>query len=239
MLQDGVVRTEPIHCSVNNGSLHVMPQLDLNTNRLQLATGSRVENLDITPELCREWLGYVTPMLADSANVSGQFSARVHRFDYDLENANGSTVQSILSVHDATASPGSSLTSLLQALDVLYKGRTLVRDIRMPQQEIAFELRDGFVRHDRAEFDLSGYRLKTTGAVGLNRQLQVTMDIPMEKTNVAGGNTARSIQVPVRGTIDSPMIDVSALIRNAAGNTIQDKIDNEVDRQLRKLFDRL
>ena len=237
-LQDGMLRTEPIHCAINNGQLHVMPQLDLNTNRLQLATGSRVENLEITPELCREWLGFVAPMLADSANVSGLFSARVHRFDYDLNNSRNSTVQSILNIHSATASPGQSLTSLLQALDVLYKGRTLVRDIRMPQQEIAFEMRDGFIHHNNAEFELSDYRLRSSGAVGLDRQLQLTMDIPLQKSN-STGRTPRSIQVPVRGTIDRPAIDASSLIQNAAGNTIQNKIDNEVDRQLRKLFDRL
>ena len=51
--------------------MNIMPQYDLANSRLQLGTGSRVQNLKVTPELCREWLGYVAPMLADTAQVDG------------------------------------------------------------------------------------------------------------------------------------------------------------------------
>jgi hypothetical protein len=131
------------------------------------------------------------------------------------------------------------LLSVLQAIDMLHKGNSLVRNISMPAQDIAFELRNGFIQHDNAAFDLSGYRLRTSGAVSLDRRLQLTMDIPLEKTATADSRPpARSVQVPVSGSIDQPQIDLSSLLQNLGTQKLQDKLDNELDRQLKKLFDR-
>ena len=58
----------------------------------ELGAGSRVENVNVTPELCREWLGFVAPMLADAADVNGQLSMRVERFLWDLNAPQNSDV---------------------------------------------------------------------------------------------------------------------------------------------------
>lgn len=69
-----------------------MPQYDLASSRMQLGTGSRVQNMRITPELCRTWLGFVAPMLADTAEVNGEVSARVERFLWDFNVPENSDV---------------------------------------------------------------------------------------------------------------------------------------------------
>lgn len=86
-----------------------MAEYDIATSRLKLGSGSRVENVQLTPELCRHWLGYVTPLMADAANVDGKLSIRMERFFWDLNAPQNSDVAGLLTIHQATATPGSSL----------------------------------------------------------------------------------------------------------------------------------
>ncbi len=104
-LDKGVLRTQPIQCSVNTGSMSIMPQIDLTSGRIQMGTGSRIENVDLTPELCRDWLAYLAPMFADAAEVEGKFSARVNEFDYHSATPEQSLITGTLTVHNAQANP--------------------------------------------------------------------------------------------------------------------------------------
>ncbi len=241
-LADGIVRTEPVQCSVNSGTLSVMPQYDIQAERLQFGTGSRVENVDLTQEVCREWLAYLVPLMADATHVQGTVSARIEHFDYQFLNPERSTINGLVTIHKAQADPGNSLTQLLGVFDLIRRAEnsdrsSVVRSITMPEQQIPVELRQGYVLHQGLTLELAGYRTRTSGAVGLNRALQLTVDIPLEKT--VEGTTARSLQVPIRGTIDSPQPDTSALLKNLGTQKIEQKINNQLDRQLNKLFDKL
>ncbi len=242
-LENGQLRTEPIHCSVSTGEAHVMPVYDLNTSRLLLATGSRVEKIDLTPEIAREWLGYVTPLLSDAAVVKGSFSARVHQFVYDMNQPAASTIQAILTVHQAAASPGSSLAALLQAVELLQPDKSLVRDITMPAQDIAFELRNGMIIHDNAMLELAGYQLRSSGGVGLDQRIQMTLNVPLARSAGQTDTAARTIAVPVTGTLGRPQIDTAGLLQNLGTGRIQQEIDTRVkgqlDQQLNRLFDKL
>ena len=244
-LENSLLRSTPIQCSVNGGQLNIMPQYDLAGSQLQLGTGSRVQNLQLTPELCRTWLGYVAPMLADTAEVNGTVSARVERFLWDFNAPENSDVQAQLTIHQAEASPGSSLSSLLEVVDLLRRSgdasQSLTqRSLVLPEQTIPVQVRQGYVAHDGLVMDLNGYRMRTSGAVGLNKQLQMTIDVPLEKSTADGAG--RSIKVPLRGTISSPQPDTGALLQNLGTQKIQEKLGDQVDKtlnkQLNKLFDK-
>ena len=244
-LENSLLRSTPVQCSVNGGQLNIMPQYDFARSQLQLGTGSRVQNLQLTPELCRTWLGYVAPMLADTAEVNGTVSARVERFLWDFNAPENSDVQAQLTIHQAEASPGSSLASLLEVVDLLRRSgdasQSLTqRSLVLPEQTIPVQVRQGYVAHDGLVMDLNGYRMRTSGAVGLNKQLQMTIDVPLEKTT--GDGTGRSIKVPLRGTISSPQPDTGALLQNLGTQKIQEKLGDQVDKtlnkQLNKLFDK-
>lgn len=244
-LENSLLRSTPIQCAVNGGQLNIMPQYDLAGSQLQLGTGSRVQNLQLTSELCRTWMGYVAPMLADTADVSGTVSARVERFLWDFNASENSDVQAQLTIHQAQASPGSSLASLLEVVDLLRRsgdaGQSLTqRSLVLPEQTIPVQVRQGYVVHDGLVMDLNGYRMRTSGAVGLNKQLQMTIDVPLEKSTADGAG--RSIKVPLRGTISSPQPDTAALLQNLGTQKIQEKLGDQVDKtlnkQLNKLFDK-
>lgn len=244
-LDNGLLRCSPIQCSLNGGEMNIMPQYDLANSRLQLGTGSRVQNLKVTPELCREWLGYVAPMLADTAQVDGDVSARFERFLWDFNTPENSDALGQLTIHQAQAAAGSSLATILQVIDLLRKSsdssqslaeRTLV----LPEQTVPVQIRQGFVAHKGLIMELSGYRLETSGAVGLNKQLQMTIDVPLEKSTASANG--RSVKIPLRGTISQPQPDTIALLQNLGAQKIQEKIGDQVDKnlnnQLNKLFEK-
>ncbi len=244
-LENSLLRTAPIQCLVNGGQLNMMPQYDIASSRLQLGTGSRIQNLKITPELCRTWLGYVAPMLADSADVKGEVSARVERFLWDFDTPGNSDVLAQLTIHQAEAAPGSSLSSLLEVVDLLRRtgdsSQSLTaRSLVLPEQTIPVQVRQGFVAHEGLIMELSGYRMKTSGAVGLNKELQMVIEVPLEKSTAAG--SGRSLKVPLRGTMTQPQPDTGALLQNLGTQKIQEKLGDQVDKtlnkQLNKLFDK-
>ena len=149
-----------------------------------------------------------------------------------------------LTIHEASATPGSSFASLLQVVDLLRKrdetNGLSSRSLTLPEQTVPVQVRQGYVIHDGLMMDLAGYRLKSTGAVGMNEQLQITLDVPLEK-----GTTGRirTIKVPLRGTVKSPQLDTSSLIQNLGIQKIQEqlgtdklqqKIGDEIDQTLNK-----
>ncbi|MCA9013124.1 MAG: hypothetical protein KDB01_25410, partial [Planctomycetaceae bacterium] len=243
-LENSFFRAGPLQCELNGGRLNAMGQYDLATSRLQLGAGSRVENVRLNPELCREWLGFVAPMLADTADVNGQLSMRVERFLWDLNAPQNSDVSGQLTIHEASATPGSSFASLLQVVDLLRQrdsaDGSASKSLTLPEQTVPVQVRQGYVIHDGLIMDLAGYRLKSAGAVGMNEQLQITLDVPLEKGTT--GNI-RTIKVPLRGSIKSPQPDTAALIQNLGiqklqeqlgTDKIQQKLESELDQTLNK-----
>ena len=233
----GHLRTEPIHCELGSGQIDVMPQWDFAGNRIQLASGSRIRNLNLTPKLCSEWLGYVAPLMAEATNVEGRFSARVHRFDYHIDQPKQSMVQAVLTVHDATAAPGASLDQLLQVVSVLGKRNTLdTGSIDLPTQEIPFEMRDGMVIHDGLQMVVGGYYVISRGGVGFNRNLRLALDVPLEQS-VSGRDN--SVRISFSGTIDRPQLDTSGLLQSLGKQQIGNRVNEQVDRGLNRLLDKL
>ena len=237
-LKMGQLQTEPIRCSLNGGQLSIMVNYDLSQNQVALASGSRVEKIAVTEELASQWLGYVAPFLSDSAGVRGSVSTRVSRFRYDLAHPESSDIVGTVDIHGITASPGNSLSVLLEAMDTLRSGgRSLVRDLSIPTQQVQCQLRNGMITHDQLLLTVSGYNMRSRGSVGLNKQINLTLDIPLEKAD--NGTSGRMVSVPVHGTVSRPSIDAGRLLQNAGSQRIQSEIDDQLGRGLNQLFDKL
>ena len=154
-----------------------------------------------------------------------------------------------LTIHEVSATPGSAFASLLQVVDLLRKSDAAdgyaSRSLTLPEQTVPVVVRQGCVLHEGLMMDLAGYRLKSSGAVGLNQQIQITLDVPLEKGTAV---TTRSIKVPLRGSVRSPQPDTAALIQNLGArklqeklgvDKLQDRIGNEVDDTLNKGLNKL
>jgi hypothetical protein len=242
-LRDDVVRSGPVQCTLNGGDANVLWQYDLTNSVLALGAGSRVENLKLTEEFCRAWLGYVSPLLAGAVDVQGLLSGRIEECLWSVYSPERSVIRGQFTIHEAAATPGSSLTVLLEVLDTLrrrsgdsaaWSGRALT----LPAQTVPVQLVDGWVQHENLVLDLAGYRVTSSGAVGLNQQLALTLSVPLEK-QAAGG---RAVPIALRGTISAPQPDLAGFLQKAGGQQLQKQLQNQVDRavndQLQKLFGR-
>ena len=111
------------------------------------------------------------------------------------------------------------------------------KSLTLPEQTIPVQVRQGFVVHDGLIMDLAGYRVKSSGAVGLNEQIQITLDVPLEKSTA--GSNVRTVKVPLRGTITHPQPDTGSLLQNLGTQKIQEKVDDEIDKTLNKGLNKL
>ena len=236
-LQDGVVSSNPIQTSLAGGSVSALPRFDLNRNIFALASGSRVEKVSLTKELCEHWLGYVSPFLAESSAVEGQLSARLKGLEYHLDRPEESRFQGAITIHSGSALPGGSLQKVMQAIQLATQKQVAGRGVTLPPQRVDVQMSGGAIHHNVFEMDLAGWRLATSGLVGLNQQVQLTVDVPLERSTVTSRGS--SLQIPVRGSVRQPQVDLQTLLSNAGQRQIQDRIDREIDRGLNRLLDQL
>ena len=242
-LRDDLLRSGPVQCKLNGGDANVLWQYDLTNSVLALGAGSRVENLELTEEFCRGWLGYVSPLLAGAVDVQGLLSGRIQECVWDVYSPERSVVRGQLTIHEAAATPGSSLTTLLEVADLLrrrsgdaaaWSGRALT----LPTQTVPVQLVQGWVQHENLAMDLAGYRVTSSGAVGMNQQLQMTLNVPLEKQSAGG----RALPIPLRGSILAPQPDLAGFLQQAGGQQLQKQLQNQLDKavngQLQKLFGR-
>jgi len=237
-LADGQLQTEPIRCSVNGGQLAALANYDLSSGEFALSSGSRVENVQLTPEVCGEWLGYLSPFLADAANVNGSISARLDRCRYIPSSPQDADIQATVQIHHAEASPGSSLTPLLQAVALLRsRESTTSHRLTLPQQQIRVQMQNGLVTHDQLQMDVAGYHLQTRGSVGVDQRINMTLDVPLERSQA--DRRGRHVSVPVTGFIQRPTIDTTRLLQDVGTQSIQEELNDQLNRGLNRLFDKL
>ena len=74
-LADGVVTFSPLDLPLSEGQLHLEPLIDLKRSPAMLTQGAGpvVKQVRLSPDLCRGWLKYVAPLLADATAAEGQF----------------------------------------------------------------------------------------------------------------------------------------------------------------------
>ncbi|MCA9060138.1 MAG: hypothetical protein KDA85_16635, partial [Planctomycetaceae bacterium] len=235
----GVIRTEPIQVSLGGGQASVMARYDSHADVLELASGSRIEQIQLTREFCQEWLGYVSPMMADATEVQGSVSARLDRFHWNFAIPDSSLASGTLTVHSAEAAPGASLLQMLQLIDTVRRldnanRSSVVRSLSLPPQNVTVDVHDGAVYHQGLQVELAGYQMESSGSVGLrDQQLQVVLPVPLEKQTAGTGKTNT---VPLRGTVRSPQPDLSGVLQSLGTNRLEQQLNDQLDRGLNKLF---
>ena len=75
-IKDGQIHITPLDLQVSGGRLRIAPivRLDVKPAVLVFEKGDVIDNFQFTPEMTRNSLKYVAPMLANSTNIQGQFS---------------------------------------------------------------------------------------------------------------------------------------------------------------------
>ncbi len=221
--QDGVVTFQPINVNVNNGKLHRLPTLDLTTTprSLRFSEGLMLENVALTEEVCRGWLQYISPTLADATTASGSFSLAMRDGIFILGQPEKSQLAGQLIIFDGKVRPGPLAVQLLRnvgQLEQLIK-RAGIPDLseqafmEIPQEEVNFVLQDGRVYHDEFAVNIRQMRVSTSGSVGIDQTLALLVRLPIpdkwlgDVGPVLASLRGEAIELNVRGTFKEPQVD--------------------------------
>jgi hypothetical protein len=221
--QNGLLIPEPVHVPINGGTLRQLPTVSLQSQPviLQFREGPVLENVALTEEVCRGWLQYISPPLANATSAEGRFSLSMKEGQYLVGAPERSALSGALVIHIGKVRPGPLANQILQNVTQLQGliDRNLIPDLsqqtllEIDNEEIGFALQNGRVYHDEFAMQIRNMRVVTTGSVGLDQTLDlaVALPIPDQWLKNAGpvlqALRGEAIQLAVRGTLSQPVVD--------------------------------
>lgn len=240
-LQQGWFQLYPIETTINEGKLHLQPNIRLEPGpaELVLLAGPVVDKAKLTPELCAGALGFLVPGLAGVARAEGLISVSLDSGRIPVSAPAAGELQGTLIVHSARVSPG----PLANELAILLHGpaeATLPRETRIP-----FQLSKGRVYHRDLQLVFPDLTVRSSGSVGLDGTLALVLEMPIPPRWLGSGKLSaalanKTIRIPVGGTVDRPRLDQEALRRASAdlarelgGSAIRNEVERGLERLLR------
>lgn len=253
-LGDGLLRLEPINLAVGEGQLTAAPNVrfDPQPAELSMPAGPVLTNVRISPEVSEAMLKYVAPVLAGATQSEGLFSlrldgARVPLGEPRLADSNGQlTVHSVRVVPGAMAAQWVGLAQQVESLakrrDPASSTNRQVTLVSIRDQQVAFQVTNGRVYHQKMEFQVGDIVLRSQGSVGFDETVALTIEIPVQDAWVAkepllSGLKGQSVQIPVTGTLTKPQMDQHA-IASLTGQLIQKGAGQAVGNELNKALDK-
>jgi len=239
-LQDGWVRTDPVHTTFNEGNLRLRPSIRLEPGpaELQLAPGLTIDRARITPGMSSSVLAYAVPVLAGVTKVDGEISLTLDKAHMPLAEPPDAEIHGKLHVHNARF----GATKLIQELGDLFK--TAPPAVQITNCIVPVKMVDGKVYHEGLQFLAGDVSVRTSGWVSVEGNMNLLAEIQLPDRwlgKVSPNLSKQPIKLPIRGTLSSPTVDdaavraaLSQFTRDAAGKLLQKEIENG----LKKLFQR-
>lgn len=211
----GQATIDPIRTTINGGPVELTPLLPLDDPRgliLQLAPGSKMENIAVNDEVSSKLLSYVAPMLHRATQVNGRISLTTERFEFPLSLNEGQkaglTLLGKLVFHDVVCTPGPSAREVLalagQRQDISLKLK----------QPVELAVADGRVTQKGIKAELApGVDLTFAGSVGFDQTLALRAEVPVTPAMVGRQQDAAKLlngmklTIPIGGTLSRPQLD--------------------------------
>lgn len=264
-LAEGRLRVEPFEVAVNEGHVRLAPELRLAATPMLLTHGSGriIDQVRITPDMCREWLRYVAPVLSETAEAEGTFSVDLDGMRLPLDRPGALEAGGRVTLHSVQVAP----TPLAQELGLLVlrvadlfrinlPGRRSADDlatlwsrparVRLKREsQLDFRVASGYVHHENLVLELQDFTVRTRGSVGFDQTLSLVAEVPirddwLRSERLRSAFAGKVLQLPVGGTLGRPKIDLRGLerlasdfLREAATDALRDELDRQLDRILR------
>lgn len=237
--------------------LATAPRIDLSTPNalLLLDQSTALQNVELTPQLCDNWLKYVNPLLAGAATASGRLSAQVAGARVPLTNPVAADLAATVAIDHARVSPGPLAKQILsisqQVGSLLQKDASKLSFLRADQtwlemngQQVQVQMSGGRVYHQNLEMLLGEVTVRSQGWVAADQSLSVVAEITILDKWVGNekflaGMRGKSVQIPIHGTFSQPRIDQRALAQLSSqliGNTAEQFLQDELQKGLQKLL---
>ncbi|MFV0444337.1 MAG: hypothetical protein ACK5Q5_12275 [Planctomycetaceae bacterium] len=224
----------PTHVPVNNGRVTAIPQVQLTEQGpiLHFAGGPLLENVDFTPEMCRSWLRFVSPPMANATSIDGAFTLAVDAAAVPLADWPRSDLQGQLQIHSARVGPGPMMQQTLGSIQQI-RGLAERRPIKaldpdaqwltITDQDVEFFVREGRVEHRNLQLAAGPVLIDSRGSVGLaddTVDLLLAIRLPeswFANRPLLSGLTGDGLQIPIRGTLSQPQVDARPLLEFGRG----------------------
>jgi hypothetical protein len=183
----------------------------------------------VTPEVCRDLLKYIAPVVADVTEVRGDFSIEVDRWRLPLAEPATGEGSGRLVISSLEVGPGPLVAELAGFL------KTRSKLLVVEKGPVAFHMADGRIQHGDMVFRIEGLTVRTHGSVGLDKSLALVAEVPMPGHLLGDGPVAavlakQTLTIPISGTLSKPRIDAAGLgdsgmdiLSNVLGEVLQGK----------------
>lgn len=219
------VSLEAVSLPINQGHIRTLPGFDLSTKppTVVIENMLMLDNIDLTEELCRDWLQYVSPLLSQATATEGTLSLTPEAARFQLDKISESSMAGTLQIHKGRVRPGPLAQELIGPLTqaAALNGTRLANAnnavlMSVNDQSIPYVVQDGRVYHDDFNFNIGNLKLTTTGSVGFDRtiDLLVSMPFPENWTNrgpILQALQGESLDFHIVGTLDQPKLNARPL----------------------------
>jgi len=242
-IDEGILKIPPFSSTVNNGRFRFAAEVNLNQKPAMMTLPEPMqimENIEINDRTAKNLLMYVNPIFANAVNVSGVGDFHCERLKVPLQKGKSNDLE-------VTGTIGIKQMRL-QASDLLGQILSLA-GIRGPQESLfvhptRFVLQDEVLRYDDMQIDVGDNPLNFSGAVGLDKSLDMSVTLPYTTTGhtVKVGEEARGqrIVIPLKGTVNKPQLDTGKLLelqlKDQLQQRLKEKVPTEILEGLQDLF---
>lgn len=196
-------------------------------SRLLIAPSRILNQVDISQELVRLGLGRAIPLLAKSAWFDGKVSLDIDAIEIPLDHAERSTGRAQLSLHQVRSGPSEPVVINILEMIARFRNKEVVNELVFVDGSlIEITLGDERVFHKGVQVGLPKLdprlQITSSGSVGLvDKSLDVQLGIPVPVEIFAKRDAVKQIGIPqvllpVRGTLESPSVDWTAMRHDSA-----------------------
>jgi hypothetical protein len=216
--------------------------------------GLVLENIRFSPELCAAWMKYVLPIVADVAEVQGQFSVELAQpAVVPLERPVDGALQGVMTVHGVQVGPSPVTRELINLAQTLknYIAKTEGGEpasnrlwLQVAEQSIPFHWQQRRVHHERLVFSVRDMAVITGGSVGADQSLNLIAEIPVRDEWLRNNQAAvalkgQSLRIPIGGTLSRPAVDRQAftaslkrMVTDSAGKLLEQGLNRGINQFL-------
>ncbi len=212
--ENGKIRIDPIEATLNQGVLHLEPELalDQNGNRwLRMGNSSSLEGAVINDDVSHRVLSYAAPILDGATRVRGRISAKLREavFPIMAPGAAEARILGEVAFDDVRFMPGRLAERLLVVFGKQDKPLLTLRD------SISIEIADHKVYQKGLVIPVAKLAsIALEGSVDFDKNLDLVARLAMDRRAPVTGvlppflQNAR-VDIPIRGTMQSPKIDTA------------------------------
>jgi len=210
--ENGKIRIDPIDATLNQGVLHLEPELTRDQNGhgwLRMGKSSSLEGAVINDEVSHRVLSYAAPILDGATRVQGRISARLREAVFPIKAPADAQARILgdVTFDDVRFMPGRLADQLLVVFGKQDQPLLILRD------SISIEIEDRKVHQKGLVIPVANLAsIALDGSVDFDKNLDLVARLAMNRSARVAGvlppllQNAR-VDIPIRGTMQNPTID--------------------------------